>query len=498
MERWLLENWQGVVPDIASVLRRIDEKSIIAVGALPYPRIIPAFFLRNYQVYCFNDVADIDILRPLANIACLEEKAPKVAKKVHATSYLLRNYVFQAFLKSRQYPFQLMFYQTTPPIVKILQEQGIEWIGNDPTSFEPVLYKAGFRDVLRERNLPRLDEWRVPREQFLAMTFEELFGHWNGPVVVQRADVDVSNQQGTFFIHTPADWAASREILAHDERYHFVQISPFVRGNSLSMLGCVTHLGVLTSTLQLQLIDVPQVINGRLPTGLFLGHDWGFTQWNKQAETTAQTVVESIGEYLAQRGFRGVFGVDFMHDTTNGQLYPLECNPRFTGALTMYSLMMLQQTRVPPLEFFHIMAHNGMTDFFDFDAVNRELKRRLPLAHISLSPLGIYDMKLPLRAGVYRFVPATKKLQFRRPGAYPWDIQEPDEFLLIDSVPRLGKKVPQNVPRIFKLIFNHSIAQSSYEVTPTVGTLISSLTEALRRDQVAPPLETAAPDNNGE
>jgi len=486
MNEKTLQTWKRSVPNLEQVLERMQEKTTIAVGVSPYPRIIPSLFLKNYIIYAVKDIVDLDVLRNYAKIFCLEEKFPKVAKKVHSTGYLLRNYAFQAFLKSRRAPFRLMFYQTTPPIIQTLEEQGIEWIGNRPESFDDVLLKANFRDLVKSLNLPHLPDWRLSREEFLAKTFQEIYQQWDRTVVVQRGDFDVSGEQGTFFIRNEEDWAAANKILSLDERYKEIQISPFIAGPSVSMLGCITHKGVLTSTLQLQLIDVPEALHGQLPTGVFLGHDWGFRSWSEKAEQHAQKIVEAVGEHLAKKGFKGIFGIDLMYDQKSGEIFPLECNPRFTGALPVYSLMIMATNEIPPLEFFHIMTHLNIKEDFDFNLVNKKLKERQAVSHISLTPKGAYEMKTSLAAGVYTYLPQEKVIRYERPGAFLWDTKNQSEFLIIDSIPRVGGQIIQNVPRLFKLIFPRSIATSSFSVDPEVGELITKLSTLLRKDQTPP------------
>ncbi|MEK7541956.1 MAG: hypothetical protein AAB533_03855, partial [Patescibacteria group bacterium] len=94
MNRDLFSAWQRYVPDLGNALRQMEEKTIIAVGVAPFPRIMPSLFLDRYAIYCVKDAVDIDVLRRYTTIFCLEEKHPKVAEKVHATGYLLRNYAF--------------------------------------------------------------------------------------------------------------------------------------------------------------------------------------------------------------------------------------------------------------------------------------------------------------------------------------------------------------------------------------------------------------------
>ena len=482
MQRNRFEAWRRFVPNLGEVLRRMEEKTTIAVGVAPYPRIMPALFLDHYAIYCVKDAVDIDLLRKYTTIFCLEEKYPKVAEKVHSTGYLLNNFAFQAFLRSRRYPYRLMFYQTTPKIVQTLEEQGIEWIGNQPESFGGVLLKGDFRDLVKSRDLPSIPDWRVGREEFLKKSFTDLWGHWGRAMVVQRADFDVAGEMGTFFIRSEHDWRAMHDALSEDERYHFVTMSPFIDGYSLSMLGCITAKGVLTTTLQLQLIDVPESLHGQMPTGVFLGHDWAYRPWSLDTERTAQRVVESIGAYLSERGFKGIFGIDFLYDTATQEIFPIECNPRFTGALPVYSLMIAEQG-VPTIEFFHILSHLNIRVDFNFDAVNAAFKKRVPLAHISLTPKGVQEMTIPLAAGIYSYDRKERSLRYERPGAFYEEFKSLDEFMIIDSLPRMGGRIIQNVPRLCKLIFPRGIARSSFAVEPDVGELITVLSDGLRKNQ---------------
>src|SRR3989344_3582830 len=484
-------SWQKAVPRLGRVLQKMQEKTIIALGVAPYPRIIPSLFLQNFLIYSVKDTADLDVLRNYAKIFCLEEKFPKIAPKIHATSYLLGNYAFQSFLKSRRYPFRLLFYQTTRPIVQKCKEQNIDWIGNNPESFDDVILKGDFRETLAKLNLPHIEEWKLLKGEFLKKSFEDLRQKWQRPVVVQRADFDVSGEQGTFFVKNKESWQAMRDILSKDERFKEVLICPFIEGESTSMLGCITQFGVLTSPLQLQLVDVPESLHGQLATGVFLGHDWGFKSWTAETEKIARNVVEAIGEFLAEKGFKGIFGIDFMYETKTSQLFPLECNPRFTGALPVFSLMTTALNKVPPLEFFHLMAHLNINEVFDFDTVNEKLKERLPVSHISLTPKGIYEMKLPLPAGIYSYSAKgslSNSLTYERPGAFLWELKNDSEFLKIDSLPRLDGRVIQNVPRLSKLIFRRSIAKSSCAIDPEIGQMITAISEALRKNQT-PPIE---------
>jgi len=472
--------WAQLIPNIQNIIAQMELIPILSVGITPYTRIVPAFFLKNYSIYTVKRSSDVDAMEKVLKMYVLEDKFPDVAARVHGTGYLIGNHIFQAFVKSRKPAVKLLFYTMTEKIVGDLDRLGISWIGNHPSVFEEVMLKGSFRSLVKQLGLPSLPSVEYAREDFLTKPFEELSKTIGGSFVVQRADKEVGGNEGTFFIHNTSDFQRCIKILDSDTSFARVVVTRFIEGWSTSMLGCVMPEGVLSGPLQLQLIDVPQALHGVAPTGVFFGNDLGFRQWSDETEATAQTIVETIGEHLRAKGYKGIFGIDMLYDTKTGEIFPNECNPRFTGSLVLHSLMMLQQ-ETPPLEFFHLMAHLGISSAdLDFANINAALKTRTPCAHIAFSPRGITSMELPLPAGVYRYdATASEPLTYQGPGTSLADLKNENDFMLIDTVPSLGASIEQNVPRLFKFIFRRSIAKSSYEIDETAGYLVERFAQTL-------------------
>lgn len=484
MNKALFANWQSVVPELSRVLSEMRSKKTIALSINPYVRIIPTAFLeKDYEMYCSKYSKDVDVVRRVTDVYTLEEKHPKAAKKVRSMSYLLGNYGFQGFLKSRRYPFRLMFTQITPPIEEKLKQLKYEYIGNKEEVYSEFLTKGAFRSILKKLGIPYLPDWYVSREDFVNLSFKDVYDKWGSGVVVQRADREVGGQDGTFFVSTEDEFKQTQTFLVQEEETERVLISPKIEGMSISMLGCVTHLGVITGALQSQLIDIPESLAERKPRGVFIGHDWSLGGWGPETELQAEEIVKKVGEYLATKGYKGIFGVDFMY-SSDGKLYPLECNPRPTGALPVYSLMTLHRGEVPPLEFFHMMAQMGIEAMFDPEYISMLLKKTLPVAHLGISPEDARTVPDSILPGVYSF--DDEGYRYERPGLFLADIEGDNEFLLLDSVPRPERKVPLGTIRIFKLIFNQGIAETSHRVRPEIGALVSRIIGDLKKVEVEP------------
>ncbi|MES2216147.1 MAG: ATP-grasp domain-containing protein [Patescibacteria group bacterium] len=474
------QQWKHLIPDIETVIQEMEKTPIISVGITPYTRIVPAFFLKNYSIYTIKRSSDVDVMESMMHMHVLEDKHPDIAARVHGTGYLIGNYTFQNYLKSQPRS-SLLFYTMTDKITQDLDRLKIPWIGNYPKSFEEVKYKGSFRELVKKLGLNALPSKLHTRNEYLTQSFEALWTENSGPFVVQRADKETGGNEGTFFIYTKEDFDKSVAILTPDTDFQRVVIAPFIEGQSTSMLGCITEKGTLTGPLQLQLIDVPQSLHGVPANGIFFGNDIGFRGWSDEIEKQAQKVVEGIGAHLAAQGYKGIFGIDFLYDKKRDQIYPNECNPRFTGSLLLYSLMLLE-AGLPPFEFFHLMAHLKISSSFDFEKVNAALKTRLPCAHISFSPKGIPQMKLPLLAGVYSYDAEKQSLAYKGPGMCLADLQNKNDFMLIDTVPRMNEPIEEKVPRLFKFIFRRTIAKSSYEVDTEAAFLVDSFAKALQRE----------------
>lgn len=483
MDKTILKSWEKYIHNLDEAVALLNQQKTIAVGVAPYQRIIPSLFLErdNYQIYCVKNSEDVLVLRDYCDIYSLEEQHPEVAAKVHATSYLLKNYTFRDYLKNIDKKFQLLFYQTSPHIVEFLDQEHIAWIGNYPKTYEAIVHKDGFRALLKELSIPHLPSSSMTVPELLNKSYEELNNRWQGSVVIQPGDYEVSG--GTFFVHNKEDFEIVVDKFFNDQRFtkvNTIKVTPFVTGNALSMLGCVTKKGIITGGLQLQLIDVPESLHGHPNTGCFFGHDWGFKNWSKETEQQAQDAVEKIGLWLADQGYKGIFGIDFIHDTAEDKVYPLECNPRFTGAIPVFSFLNIL-AGAPPIDFFTLAEFMNIDLDFDPKEVSKAWKNNIEGAHIALTPLGLTKMPVRIPAGIYSYKDEDRQLQYLRPGAFLHELQNKDEFIVIDQIPMEGEEVTQNVPRLFKLVFPVSIAEGTQKIKPKYAEILSGLSHLLRQ-----------------
>ena len=472
------KDWKYLIPDIEEVIKKMDRTPILSVGITPYTRIIPSFFLKNYSIFSVRRSSDTDIMEPQMPMYVFEDLHPDVAARVHGTGFLVVNNSFQKILKSFSTQPLLMLNTVTEKLLTDMKRLRFPWIANSPATFNDVKYKTGFRKLLKEIGLGELPTFLFSKEEFSIFSFNEIFNKLGGSFVVQRGDKEVGGNVGTFFIHTEKDLVECINVLKNENDFNEIVVSPFVEGYSTSVLGCVLEQGTLTGPLQLQLIDVPESLNGVKGNGTFLGNDLGFKDWSLDIEKKAQKIVEEIGRHLFKEGYRGIFGIDFMYDKKRDDIFAIECNPRSPGSALLYSLSLLEK-KIPPLEFFHLFSHLYIKSSFDFNLVNDALKIRAPYSHISFSPKDIPQMELSLLAGVYSYDETNSNLSYIGPGLSLADLKTKNDFLVIDTVPVPHKPIEQNVPRLFKLIFPYSIAKGTNEIEPRAAFLVDRFMKSL-------------------
>ena len=82
-----------------------------------------------------------------------------------------------------------------------------------------------------------------------------------------------------------------------------------------------------------------------------------------------------MGERLAQEGYRGYFELDFLADTSSGELYLGELNPRVTGASSMTNVTAVAYGDMP-LFLFHLLEFMDVDYEIDVEELNEQWAHR--------------------------------------------------------------------------------------------------------------------------
>ena len=292
--------------------------------------------------------------------------------------------------------------------------------------------KIAFRRALRQLGIEPVPQLICDLDTLDLGQVRRSFGL---PCVVQLAIS--AGGSGTFFISAQEDLCSLQDQHGGKE----VIVSKYVSPISPNINAVVCDDLVLVSHPSLQLVGVPECTD---KPSAYCGNDFVAAQRLPQA--AIQRIYDQtrrIAAWIAGKGFRGLWGIDFVVD--GSKVYPLEINPRLQGSTSLLSDLQQMSHQVPLM-----LAH--LAAFMDGGA---DCLRRSARQWAHPQPQHGAQMVLCSRESDWRVVRGDVQ-----PGVYAWegsrgvyrrrgltvaDCQGPDEFVVIGNVPVQGTQVEPGV-----------------------------------------------------
>ncbi len=412
--------------------------TFVGVGMTAFSRILPASFLENYRILALHRTGDLPLLQKKVPVFCLEEETENPTPAMGKNSAgLLAHPRSMRFLDGISHPKHLLLYQDYPELRSVAETHGWHLLANPPQ----LRLKVGKRRFFKKMAAD-LDIHQVPGDiHSINVLHQKIYEEWRhllGPdFVVQLPEIERGGGRGTFFIHKMEDYHLLQHRLLgcrwRNTKLESVSIHKFIDGIPASTVACVTRHGTLVSSLQRQLLDLP-CCGDFVEDGVFCGHAWGTSPWPEVARESVFEQTCEIGDFLGTLGYKGIFGIDFIIREKDGTAFPIEINPRLTGALPMLSLLHLQ-SGIIPLEAFHILEFLGVPYRIDREALNRRYAETVQGSHLLVfRPPGAENVGL--KPGLYEFAPMNGGFRFLKETLEYGHIQNENQFILSDG-PRL-------------------------------------------------------------
>lgn len=414
--------------------------TLVGVGMTAFARMLPACLLDTYGVLTFRKTLDLPLLREKMNIFCLEETGSRQRfSHVVRSDQLLACGPVRAYLASLPGPKHLLVYQSYPSLEALARKSGWRLLAN-PAALR---LKAGDRRFFMQM-ADTLDLPKVPGAVYPIAALKRWdYGHWadmyGADFVIQLPDMTQGGGRGTFFIRSEAEYRTLQQKLK--ERHwqgialKTLSIRKYINGIPASVCVCLTRHGILLSRLQRQVVD-PPYLKGAPVDGIFCGHSWGDDPWPSDTQQQAALQAVRIGGYLRDMGIRGIMGIDFMVNYMDQTPYPIEINPRLTGAFPMISLLHLKNG-VLPMELFHLLEFLDLPYQIDIHELNHSYAQPLKGSHLLVFRLsggkGITGSKV--KPGVYEPDPEKGQFVFVKAAADYHALQNHRQFLVIDGPP---------------------------------------------------------------
>jgi hypothetical protein len=411
--------------------------NLVGVGMTAYSRIIPAEFLPSYQIIALRMTQDLAAIRKKTRVFCLEEEMGARAEEGFNSARLLSHPLTKTLLRKIPDPKYLLLYQSYPELEALAKKEGWVLLAN-PASLRMQLDERGFfRRMADALGLDRLTAQEYPVREIHDRNYQYWSGKVGSEFVVHLPEIRQGGGKGTFFVHTFRDYRGLRAKLKgrvwRGHRITRVSIEKFVEGIAVSLALCLTRHGMLFSGLQRQLIDLPHC-KGISENGVFCGHSWGDSPWSDSIKDEAKRQAKQIGSYLGRLGYKGILGIDFLVTKDGKHIYPLECNPRLTGAFPMLSQLHLQNEAIP-MDVFHILEFLGTPYHMDPLFLNDRYARTVRGSHIILFRLQneILTGGRPLLAGLYEFSPEEEAFSFKKEAIDYRDFRNNQQFILTEG-----------------------------------------------------------------
>lgn len=469
------------LPSLKSFLRSISLPPIFGAGVYAFDRLGLEEIIPDYKLLALRYSDDTRLIEKDLDVWSLERGVGN--RHINAprnSATLLSHERTRAYLAQFPKP-ALVVYKSSLQIERLAREHGWTIVGI-PTRFGKDLFenKALFRTVLEGLGLPSPTGELCPIGWLNFVKTKQRFAL---PFVLQHPKR--GGGKGTFFIHTKHDWdKALAQLKVYENEKHTapyvggptphiryeqeteIIAAQYIDGPSISITGCVTRHGVLSTSPQYQIIDAPDLYSPQKGSGLFCGHDWSSSRFTPAVEEQIYAAVEKVGNHLASKGYKGIFGLDFVLDENTQKLFITECNPRLLGSFPTLTMAQLHNEE-PPIIAFHLLEHLNIPYAMDVRAVNALMRK--PKMGGQMFPHNLTGQWVrsgaEVRAGIYRF-DHSDALEFLREGYALKHLHDANEFVLTDGVLQKGAHYSPNRRLERILTLGPLLAENKKTLTP--------------------------------
>lgn len=498
------------LPSLKQFFHEYVKTPIFGVGVYAFDRLGLEDIVPDYRLLALRYSRDTKLIEQDMEVFALEkDMGTKHINAPRNSTTVLAHHRVKEYLYGFQNP-ALVIYKSSTKIERICRENGWLLVAS-PVKFGKALLedKVKFRRILEKIGVP------PPPGEILGvkdLDFYKLTKRYGAPFVLQHPRR--GGGKGTFFINTEDQWnQAIKKLRVHGEEGEETHedisdleliAAQYVQGPSPSITGCVTRHGILSTNLQYQLIDIPELYNPAKGSGLFCGHDWSAARFTKLLDQQAYNIVTKIGTYFKTLGYKGIFGIDFVLDKNTQKLYVTECNPRLLGSFPVLAMAQAQNGE-PPILAFHLLEYLGIDYEIDINQINALMRQPKEGAQMFLHNLtgqwtrnngtviaGVYRLRRPPTTSRQQSITgpgrsssvAARRLKFVRPGYALRHLAHKDEFLLADGVLQKKSHYSPN-RRLCRIVtLRRVLAKDKKTLTPWAKTVAQTVHDAFRLKKV--------------
>lgn len=434
---------------------------IFGVCVYAFDRLGPEEFLPEYRLLSLRYSFDTQLIEKDLEVLSLEKDRGIYHLNVPRNSTsVLSHPKTQEYLKKFEKPL-ILPYKSSKKMMEVAREN--QWIiaANPPTFGKAFLEnKLKFREILKKIKVTVVPGEICPIEELDYPGFGQKYGL---PFFLQHPLS--AGGKGNFVVENKNDFGEALKSLGELKRKgEEVLVAKYIRGPSPSITGCVTKFGILSTSPQYQLLSIPELYNKPGCFGLFCGHDWAASDFDERVEKQAYEIVEKVGKYFAQLGYKGIFGLDFVLDQRTKRLYVTECNPRMLGSFPTITMAQIKNGE-PPILGFHLLEFLGVDYQLDVAAINQAMRKKRKAAQMLLHNLtGKWaESTAEIQPGIYQLT--DNRIKFLRSGYKLAHLRKKEEFLLTGGAPIKRSYFSPN-RRLFRVLSLRRVTEDHQQLNP--------------------------------
>lgn len=386
-------------------------------------------FIDNYVILSINKSPELNLIKKDVDVFCLENFLNEsfLQKSKEADDIFSYKNVISYLDKKRGNKYFLV-YKISKNLAKYCgRKKECKILNINDNLRNKLESKIFFNNILKKNKIKQIPNIIVNfNSKKQIRDFKKKFEK----IIVQ--DKDSFSGFGTITVESEKDVNKAWKDLKRKK----VKVAKFIEGPLLSCTGCATKYGVLVSPLRYQIIGDAIIADNKY---LWCGNDWNVNNLNNTVKNQAYKITSKIGAYLKNKhDYKGIFGIDFIFDKVNSELYALELNPRLLGTTQMYTSLQIEN-KEPSLIGFHILEFLDAKYSVDINKLNTKIRKEKKGAHIILRNKFKRDViiKKSLKSGVYVF--ENDKLIFVKNGYCLQHIKNKQKEFVITAVPNKGK-----------------------------------------------------------
>jgi len=430
----------------------------------------------NYHIICIDHDDEVDYLEKAgAKVFCLEKEFGKKNVIFRNSAVLLGQEPVKKYIKENTPPGMqaaVVVFKPSLAAEKIARENNWKILNNSAILSKEIEDKFNFIFIGKSLHI------RIPDAEtidFGRLSYWELKKYYDYFVVQLKSGYAGSS---TFFIRSNDDYVKLMNTFFHDssgKKTITVKVSKYIHGIPATVDACVAADEIYVGKPCLQITGEELCTNN---LGTTCGNDWGVLPASAKVSGEINDIGKKVGQYLSRKGYKGIFGLDFIISEKNSDVYLIEINPRFVASIPFYTKMEIKNS-VLPMMALHFLEFLGVKYSIDFLA--KELfDQNIPVISGSQLVLRNKEGKIctptgEIKSGVYRF--DRGKLIFLRPGYSPLDLNLPNEFIILAAAK--GRKVkPENeVARIESMA---SLAGKNYHLAPETELIVREVYKKIK------------------